>query len=63
MSIHPDLSSTDDERDAFHLHNSGLTWAQIASEIGCTEGTAQAFATAYRQRTDAAAAQSQITLF
>ncbi|QHE73060.1 hypothetical protein [Rhodococcus sp. WAY2] len=62
MSIHPELC-TDDERDAFQLHNSGLTWTQVARELGCTEGTAQAFATAYQQRTDDAAAQSQITLF
>ncbi|MEU2004683.1 hypothetical protein ACH47B_27145 [Rhodococcus sp. NPDC019627] len=62
MSIHPDLC-TDDERDAFQLHNSGLTWTQVARELGCTEGTAQAFAAAYQQRTDDAAAQSQITLF
>lgn len=52
----------DDERDAFQLHESGLSWGQIAQEIGCTEG-AQAFAAAYQQRTDAASAQSQIVLF
>ncbi|QSE87909.1 hypothetical protein JWS13_04155 (plasmid) [Rhodococcus pseudokoreensis] len=54
---------TDDERDAFQLHESGLTWTQIAHEIGCTEATAQAFAAAYQQRTDTAAAETQISLF
>ncbi|KAF0957357.1 hypothetical protein [Rhodococcus sp. T7] len=54
---------TDDERDAFQLHESGLTWAQVAHEIGCTEGAAQSFAAAYQHRTDTAAAESQISLF
>lgn len=54
---------TDDERDAYQLHQSGLSWAQVGREIGCTEATAQAFAAAYQQRTDTAAAETQITLF
>ena len=54
---------TDDERDAFQLHDSGLTWTQIAHEIGCTEGAAKAFAAAYQQRTDTAADEAQISLF
>ena len=54
---------TDDERDAFQLHESGLTWAQVGREIGCTESVARAFAAAYQQRTDAAADEDQISLF
>lgn len=53
----------DHERDAWNLEQSGLTWTQIARELGCTEGAAEAFATAYRHRTDAAAAENQISLF
>lgn len=62
MTIHHGVQ-INDERDAFQLHESGLSWGQIAQEIGCTEGTAQAFAAAYQQRTDAASAQLQIALF
>ncbi|WP_124393141.1 hypothetical protein [Rhodococcus wratislaviensis] len=54
---------TDDERDAFQLHESGLSWPQVGREIGCSESAARAFATAYQQRTDTAAAESQISLF
>jgi hypothetical protein len=62
VSIHPDLHP-DDERDAWELRTSGLTWTQVGREMGCTAGTAQAFAAAYQQRTDTAAAQSQMALF
>ncbi|UDH01755.1 hypothetical protein [Rhodococcus opacus] len=53
----------DHERDAWDLEQAGLTWTQIAREIGCTEGAAEAFAAAYQHRTDAAAAENQIPLF
>ena len=60
-AAHP--TTTDDERDAWQLHESGLSWAQVGREIGCTESDARAFADAYKQRTDAAADQAQISLF
>lgn len=53
MSI-PDLRADDEpdarqgHQDGWQLRNAGLTWAQVAREIGCTEGDA-----AYQQRTDA----------
>ncbi|MCQ4119588.1 hypothetical protein [Rhodococcus tibetensis] len=53
---------TDDEHDAWELHQSGLTWTEVGREMGCTAGTAQAFATAYQKRTDDAAIQAQNTL-
>ncbi|MDV7246214.1 MULTISPECIES: hypothetical protein [Rhodococcus] len=62
MSIHPDLR-TDDERDAWELRNSGLTWTQVGREMGCSPTTAQSLATAYERRTDNAAAEAQNTLF
>ncbi|WP_370185898.1 hypothetical protein [Rhodococcus wratislaviensis] len=63
MTLHAADPTTDDERDAWHLHESGLSWAQVGREIGCTESAARAFAAAYQQRTDAAADEAQISLF
>ncbi|PQP14035.1 hypothetical protein [Rhodococcus opacus] len=63
MTIHGAYPTTDDERDAWQLHESGLAWAQVGREIGCTESAARAFAAAYQQRTDAAADEAQISLF
>ncbi|ABG94967.1 hypothetical protein RHA1_ro03164 [Rhodococcus jostii RHA1] len=63
MNIHAAHLTTDDEHDAWQLRESGLSWAQVGHEIGCTESTARAFAAAYQQRTDAAANKAQISLF
>lgn len=63
MTIHANSIHTDDERDAWNLHEAGLSWTQIGREIGCTESAARAFAAAYQQRTDAAANENQGALF
>ncbi|ABG94982.1 hypothetical protein RHA1_ro03179 [Rhodococcus jostii RHA1] len=63
MTIHAAHPTTDDERDAWQLHESGLSWSQVGREIGCTESAARAFAAAYQQRTDTDAARNQIGLF
>ncbi|UOT08491.1 hypothetical protein MPY17_39530 (plasmid) [Rhodococcus opacus] len=63
MTLHAANPTTDDERDAWHLNQSGLSWAQVGREIGCSESAARAFAVAYQQRTDAAADEAQISLF
>ncbi|QHE73080.1 hypothetical protein [Rhodococcus sp. WAY2] len=61
MTIHAANPTHDDEYDAWQLHESGLPWAQVGREIGCTESAARAFA--YQQRTDAAAHEAQISMF
>ncbi|KAF0957382.1 hypothetical protein [Rhodococcus sp. T7] len=63
MTIHTTPPATDDERDAWQLHEDGLSWMQVGHEIGCTESAARAFAAAYRHRTDVNAARNQIGLF
>lgn len=63
MTIHANSIHTDDERDAWNLHEDGLSWIQVGREIGCTESAARAFAAAYQQRTDAAANEHQGALF
>ncbi|AHK35342.1 hypothetical protein OPAG_08141 [Rhodococcus opacus PD630] len=63
MTLHAANPTTDDERDAWQLHQRGMSWAQVGREIGCTEAAARAFAAAYQQRTDAAADEAQISLF
>ncbi|MFC9553626.1 hypothetical protein ACFTWF_22490 [Rhodococcus sp. NPDC056960] len=63
MTLHVNDIHTDDERDAWRLHEDGHSWTQVARELGCTEGAARALAASYRQRTDAAANENQEALF